>query len=134
MGIFVWELFLEIRQRIALSGKKPPKSLTKIIDQATFTKANAYNIDKWNFKQFSSIYSTAQILYALYFDFFALVWVKSAELLKTSALVETTEVAFICCTFLTSKTGYSIAGICCNSHCPQLSLEHSHVALLYLCR
>ena len=70
-----------------------PKALTKIIDQATYDKAKAYNIDKWNFKLFSSIFSISQILAAIHYDFFIWLWIESAKALKDHAgIPEPTEV------------------------------------------
>ena len=75
-------LLFRIRQRIALAEKKAPKALTKIIDQSTFDKAKAYNIDKWNFKLMSSIFSISQILVAIQYNFFIWLWIESAKVLK----------------------------------------------------
>lgn len=86
---------LSIRQRIALSQKKVPKTLTKIIDQATYEKAKAYNIDKWNFKLFSSIFSISQVLAAIHYDFFIWLWTESAKALKISGIQNPTEVVHV---------------------------------------
>ncbi|KAJ3359514.1 CAAX prenyl protease 1 [Kappamyces sp. JEL0680] len=72
---------------MALGNRVVPKQLQGVIDQKTFTKANAYNIDKWNFKLLSSIVSVGQIVAAIHYDFFPYLWRESRVALATFASV-----------------------------------------------
>jgi STE24 endopeptidase len=76
-----------IRQRVALATKKVPKELEKVIDQQTFTKSAAYNVDKWNFKLVSSFVSVGQIVAAIHYDFFPFLWKWSAFALNEYAKI-----------------------------------------------
>ncbi len=64
-----------------------PKALEGVIDQKTFTKAAAYNIDKTWFKIFSSTFSVAQMILAVQYDFLPFLWEQSAILLKQYASI-----------------------------------------------
>ena len=72
--IFVWETFLEIRQRFALSVKELPEELKGVADQKVYDKSRTYNIQKWNFKLFCSVYGMAQTCVIIYFNLYALLW------------------------------------------------------------
>lgn len=77
---FAFELFLELRQRIALGKKSLPKDLKGVIDEAVFKKSASYNIDKWNFNLFSSFYSTGQVVAAIHYNFFPYAWNQSSQI------------------------------------------------------
>jgi STE24 endopeptidase len=72
--IFVWELFLELRQRIRLSSKAFPPQLKGVISKETFEKSNKYNAAKVSFKMFSLIYSQAVLQIVFHFDILPRIW------------------------------------------------------------
>jgi STE24 endopeptidase len=79
VSIYLWELFLEFRQRSKLKIKHVPLTLKGIVDQSTFEKSNRYNIDKWSYKFMADLYTLAQTLVLIHYDILPLWWAKAGE-------------------------------------------------------
>lgn len=126
--IFAWELFLEIRQRVALSSKKVPKLLEKVVEEKVFQKAGAYNREKWTLRVFNSFYSTGQLLAAIHYNFLPWLWKYSAVLLKQyggmskpNEVRPTSNIDLAVCSFR--------VGTCLDQCC----IRNSYLTLFYIC-
>jgi len=77
-GVFLFETYLEFRQRKYLRKETVPDELSEVISDTSFKAARAYSLDKWNFSMFSSVFSLAEDMLVLQYDVMPLMWKWSA--------------------------------------------------------
>lgn len=72
--VYAWETYLSYRQHKKLKEKKVPSALSTIVQIDTFTKAQAYGLDKSYFSFLSGIFSQLQTAWFLYYNILPYFW------------------------------------------------------------
>ncbi|KAJ3271780.1 CAAX prenyl protease 1 [Terramyces sp. JEL0728] len=87
VAIYLWETYLDLRQHSRLKKNIIPQALAEVITKEKFAQSNAYNIDKSRFKiMYQGIYNIAQIILAIQYDLFPIVWDYSKEFMELATL------------------------------------------------
>lgn len=73
-GVFLFESYLNIRQRNKLKETAIPKQLENVVEKEKFDKSRVYGLDKNNFILIQSLYQQIESILVLYYGALPYVW------------------------------------------------------------
>lgn len=90
--VYLWETYLDLRQRSKLKDDKFPGELQEVINEETFQKSRAYKLDQITFGIFVSLFGQVESTLILWFGGLPFVWLYSSRLVSEFGLNEEYEV------------------------------------------
>jgi len=90
---FLWERYLDFRQRAKLLEKERPKAITEFVSQEKFDKAQSYGLDKSSFGLVKSLVSILEDSLSLWFGVLPFLWSYSNQLLAKFGYSDAYEVS-----------------------------------------
>lgn len=83
-GVYLFETYLNIRQRRKLHDPNIPKLLENVVEQEKFDKSRLYGLDKNNFILLQSFYQQIESICILYFGALPFAWNFSKNFLENN--------------------------------------------------